>query len=67
MTSYMANIFLEASNILSDANSQESHILSSENSAILSGFSSSIQEGLVPTIYRQEFTPTTFKQGDIWV
>jgi hypothetical protein len=52
MTSYMANIFLEASNILSDANSQESHILSSENSAILSGFSSSIQEGLVPTIYR---------------
>ena len=67
MTSYMANIFLEASNILSDANSQESHILSSENSAILSGFSSSIQEGLVPTIYRQEYTPTTFKQGDIWV
>lgn len=67
MTNYMANIFLEASNILSDANCQESHNLSSENSAILSGFSTSIQDGMVPTIYKQEYTPTTFKQGDIWI
>lgn len=69
MSDYLSSIFSEAGNILSDSNNTLNQVqsISSTHSPILSGFAQQVQSEMVPTIFRQETKPETFKQGDIWI
>ena len=66
---YLASLFAEAGNLLSDANSvlTQNQTLSIENSFVLSGFANTIQESLVPHLYRSATPPENFNKGDVWI
>lgn len=66
---FLASLFKEAGDILSDANQtlNQNKSLTIENSTILSSFATTIQRELVPSVFRQENEPKIFKKNDIWI
>ena len=66
---YLSTVFVEASNILGDANHAlgQSITLTQEGATVLSGFAREVQNNLIPHVYKQTNKPTSFKKGDIWI